>query len=129
MLRSFGRNWFGYGQEGKTYKLGKGSVSGRQRNYMFRNDDGVFSNVAWILGTASVRDGRGTAIADYDRSLESDPRNALTAAIRAATLLEAGDLEGAIAGFESALQLADDPGLRARIQAALATLTRESGGG
>jgi hypothetical protein len=73
MFRSFGRNWFEYGQEGQTYKLGQGSVSGRQRNYMFRNDGGgTFSNVGWSLGTASVRDGRGTAIADYDRDGDLD---------------------------------------------------------
>ena len=68
------------------------------------------------------------AIEDYDRSLALDPQNAQTVANRAAALFQAGDIEGAIAGLETALQLANDPRLRATIEAALATLKSGAGG-
>lgn len=72
MFRSFGRNWFEYGLERQSYKLGRNSLSGTETKYYYRNDGGTFTNVAWTNGTASRKDGRGTAIADYDRDGDLD---------------------------------------------------------
>ncbi|RMG11874.1 MAG: CRTAC1 family protein [Planctomycetota bacterium] len=73
MFRSFGRNWFEYGKEGQTFVIGNRSLNGNETNYMYRNlGNGRFENVAWALGTASRRDGRGTAIADFDRDGDLD---------------------------------------------------------
>jgi hypothetical protein len=73
MFRSFGRNWFEYGQEGETFTIGRRSLNGNETNYMFRNDGAEgFREVAWALGTASRQDCRGTAIADFDQDGDLD---------------------------------------------------------
>jgi len=59
-FRSFGRSWFEFGTEGETYHLGTKSLSGNERNRLWRNDgDGTFTEVGWVSGVASPRDGRG----------------------------------------------------------------------
>ena len=73
MFRSFGRNWFEYGQQGETFTIGDRSLNGNETNYMYSNEGGGrFVNVAWAVGTASRRDGRGTAIADFDHDGDLD---------------------------------------------------------
>ncbi len=71
-FRSFGRNWFEYGLEKKTYELGKKSLSGGERNKLYRNDGARFVEVAWGSGVANKSDGRGFIAADFDRDGDLD---------------------------------------------------------
>lgn len=71
-FRSFGRNWFEYGLEGQTYHLGKKSLSGGERNRLYRNEGGRFVDVGWVSGVASSKDGRGFIAADFDRDGDLD---------------------------------------------------------
>ncbi len=71
-FRSFGRNWFDFGKHGVTFNLGEDSLSGNERNCLFRNDGGTFSEVAWVTGVASPLDGRGFTYADFDRDGDLD---------------------------------------------------------
>jgi hypothetical protein len=71
-FRSFGRNWFEYGLEGQTYHLGQKSLSGGERNRLFRNDGGRFVDLGWGSGVASNKDGRGFVPADFDRDGDLD---------------------------------------------------------
>lgn len=48
--------------------LGDRSISGNERNGLFRNNgDGSFTDVAWLNGADRQEDGRGVAIFDFDR--------------------------------------------------------------
>jgi len=72
-FRSFGRSWFEFGLEGETYELGTKSLSGNERNRLWRNDgDGRFTEVGWVSGVASPGDGRGFVAADFDRDGDQD---------------------------------------------------------
>jgi enediyne biosynthesis protein E4 len=72
-FRSFGRNWFEYGKGGQTFHLGEDSLSGNEKNRLFRNDGaGGFTEVGWSLGVASKLDGRGFVPADFDRDGDLD---------------------------------------------------------
>ena len=71
-FRSFGRNWFEFGQEGQTFHLGEDSLSGYERNRLYRNDGERFTDIAWVSGVASERDGRGFVGADFDRDGDLD---------------------------------------------------------
>src|SRR5881628_1247976 len=53
---------------GSFLNLGQHSLNGRERNCLFRNnDDGTFTDVAWVNGADRVEDGRGLSVVDYDR--------------------------------------------------------------
>ena len=71
-FRSFGRNWFEYGLENQTLELGQASLSGYERNELFRNDGDHFTRIGFVVGAGSSRDGRGCVPADFDRDGDVD---------------------------------------------------------
>lgn len=88
-----------WGDLGGLLEIGDRSLNGLERNVLFHNrgkgPDGLprFSEVAWHSGTDVVHDGRGLAVADFDRDGRQDIL--LRNYRRPATLLMArGDLPG-----------------------------------
>lgn len=71
-FRSFGRDWVGFSHEKNTYKLGEMSLSGNEKNCLFRNDGSRFADVAYPAGVASPRDGRSFVAFDADRDGDLD---------------------------------------------------------
>lgn len=52
----------------KILDLGLNSLSGYERNGLFRNNgDGTFTDAGWLQGADLDNDGRGVAIFDFDR--------------------------------------------------------------
>jgi len=71
-FRSFGRNWFDYSLEGQTYWLADKSLSGNERNELYRNDGGHFTRIGFVTGAGCKLDGRGLVSADFDRDGDCD---------------------------------------------------------
>jgi Flp pilus assembly protein TadD len=65
------------------------------------------------------------SIAELDRAIELDPTGAALHAARAFAYSVVGDVVEARAGFERAIELADDPAFRAQLEAALDDLPAE----
>lgn len=71
-FRSFGQNWFDYSLEGQTYYLADKSLSGNERNELYRNDGGRFTRIGFVTGAGCKLDGRGLVCADFDRDGDQD---------------------------------------------------------
>ena len=71
-FRSFGRNWFDYSLEGQTYWLADKSLSGNERNELYRNDGDRFTRIGFVTGAGCILDGRGLVSADFDRDGDQD---------------------------------------------------------
>jgi enediyne biosynthesis protein E4 len=55
-------------KNGFLLDIGTHSLSGRERNVLFRNNgNGTFSEVGWVNGADQVEDGRGVAVFDNDQ--------------------------------------------------------------
>jgi len=68
MMEGVGRR-LGLGRKGFFVDIGQHSLSGRERNVLFRNNaDGTFSDVGWVNAADRVEDGRGLAVFDYDNN-------------------------------------------------------------
>ena len=68
MIENVGRRSSQWGGEGDPTDLGEASLNGRERNALFRNrGDGRFDEVGFLTGAGRVEDGRGVAVADFDR--------------------------------------------------------------
>ena len=55
------------GKSGHLLDIGTHSLSGRERNVLFRNNgDETYTEVGWVNGAARIEDGRGLAVLDAD---------------------------------------------------------------
>jgi hypothetical protein len=58
---------------GRFLNIGQHSLNGYERDVLFRNnDDGTFTDVAFVNAADRIEDGRGLSIADLDRDGELD---------------------------------------------------------
>ena len=55
-----------------TFELGNRSLSGNERNELFRNDGQTFTRIGYVTEAGSTLDGRGFVPADFDRDGDID---------------------------------------------------------
>jgi hypothetical protein len=68
VVENVGRRSSQWGNQGDPTDVGDKSLNGYERNALFRNvGDGRFEDVAHLVGANRIEDGRGLAIADFDR--------------------------------------------------------------
>jgi hypothetical protein len=68
VIENVGRRSEAWDKEGDPTDLGDASLNGYERNALFWNrGDGRFEDVAYLAHADRVEDGRGVAVADFDR--------------------------------------------------------------
>ena len=68
MIENVGRRSENWSEDGAPPDIGDASLNGYERNVLFWNQgDGRFVEVAYLAGANRIEDGRGVAVADFDR--------------------------------------------------------------
>ena len=68
VIENVGRRSSKWGGEGDPTDLGEASLNGYERNALYWNlGGGRFSDVGFLTGANRIEDGRGVAVADFDR--------------------------------------------------------------
>jgi hypothetical protein len=68
VIENVGRRSENWAEEGAPPDVGDNSLNGFERNLLFWNlGDGRFVDVAYLTGSNRIEDGRGVAVADFDR--------------------------------------------------------------
>ena len=68
MIENVGRRSENWSEDGAPPDIGDASLNGYERNVLFWNQgDGRFVDVAYLAGANRIEDGRGVAVADFDR--------------------------------------------------------------
>jgi hypothetical protein len=68
VIGNVGRRSKEWGKQGDPTDVGDNSLNGYERNALFRGrGDGRFEDVAHLVGANRIEDGRGVAVADFDR--------------------------------------------------------------
>jgi hypothetical protein len=68
VVENVGRRSSQWGKPGDPTDVGDKSLNGYERNALFRGrGDGRFEDVAHLVGANRIEDGRGVAVADFDR--------------------------------------------------------------
>lgn len=68
MIENVGRRSENWSEDGAPPDIGDASLNGYERNVLFWNrGDGRFVDVAFLAGANRIEDGRGVAVADFDR--------------------------------------------------------------
>ncbi|MEN8159260.1 MAG: CRTAC1 family protein [Myxococcota bacterium] len=68
VVENVGRRSSKWGKQGDPTDVGEKSLNGYERNALFRGrGDGRFEDVGHLAGANRIEDGRGVAIADFDR--------------------------------------------------------------
>ena len=68
MIENVGRRSENWSEDGAPPDIGEASLNGYERNVLFWNQgDGRFVDVAYLAGANRIEDGRGVAVADFDR--------------------------------------------------------------
>jgi hypothetical protein len=73
VIENVGRRSSRWGEDGDPTDLGDASLNGRERNALFWNQgDGRFEEVGHLAYANRAEDGRGVAVADFDRDGQLD---------------------------------------------------------
>lgn len=68
MIENVGRRSENWSEDGAPPDIGEASLNGYERNLLFWNrGGGQFVDVAYLTGANRIEDGRGVAVADFDR--------------------------------------------------------------
>ena len=68
IIENVGRRSSSWGEEGDPTDVGQASLNGRERNALYWNQgDGNFEEVGHLAHAGRSEDGRGVAVADFDR--------------------------------------------------------------
>lgn len=68
MIENVGRRSENWSEDGAPPDIGDASLNGYERNVLFWNrGEGQFVDVAYLAGANRIEDGRGVAVADFDR--------------------------------------------------------------
>lgn len=68
MIENVGRRSENWSEDGAPPDIGDASLNGYERNVLFWNQgDGRFVDVAYLAGANRIEDGRGVAVADFDK--------------------------------------------------------------
>jgi len=68
VIENVGRRSENWAEEGAPPDIGENSLNGFERNLLFWNlGDGRFVDVAYLTSSNRIEDGRGVAVADFDR--------------------------------------------------------------
>jgi hypothetical protein len=68
VVENVGRRSSKWGEQGDPTDVGDKSLNGYERNALFRGrGDGRFEDVGHLTGANRIEDGRGVAVADFDR--------------------------------------------------------------
>ena len=68
MIENVGRRSENWSEEGTPTQVGENSLNGYERNALFWNlGEGRFADVGFLTQSNRIEDGRGVAVADFDR--------------------------------------------------------------
>jgi len=73
IVENVGRRSETWSEEGAPTDVGEATLNGYERNLLFWNQgDGHFVDVGYLTGSNRIEDGRGVAVADFDRDGQLD---------------------------------------------------------
>lgn len=73
MIENVGRRSENWSEAGAPTDVGDASLNGYEKNVLFWNrGDGRFVDVGYLAGANRIEDGRGVAVADFDRDGRQD---------------------------------------------------------